>query len=237
MLTLPACSRKVFRHLYIDLILATDLGQHFDILGKFKSKIENQDLVSAPRENKTLILQVAIKCADGSNPAKPFSVYERWTERIVDEFYIQGDEERRRKMPVSPFMDRANPNIAKSQMGFIDFVVSPIYEAWCVFCNTDLYTNHLKENRAFYASKVDKPAEGATGPTGPTSPPPPSSGQSSHRAQGPSGRHRTRSSGADSAKSGRSARSARSTRSARSGKSRSHKTLNVPQQPQSVVDE
>lgn len=69
-----------------------------------------------------------IKAADVSNPAKPWDIYEEWTARIIDEFYLQGDVERALGMTVSRFMDREKPEVANCQISFIDYVVRPLYQ-------------------------------------------------------------------------------------------------------------
>src|SRR4029434_7283429 len=46
-----------------------------------------------------------VHCADLSNPTKPLAVYRQWTERIMEEFFRQGDKERERGMEISPMCD------------------------------------------------------------------------------------------------------------------------------------
>lgn len=71
-----------------------------------------------------------IKCADVSNPTKEFSIYNKWTTAVLEEWRAQGDAEKKLNIPVSPFMDRDNPNVLlSSQTGFIDFIIVPMYEA------------------------------------------------------------------------------------------------------------
>ena len=44
-----------------------------------------------------------------AQPAKPWSIYNAWSERICDEFYAQGDEERKLGLPVAKPNDREAP--------------------------------------------------------------------------------------------------------------------------------
>lgn len=55
-------------------------------------------------------------------------MFELWTDRCLDEFFAQGDEERDRGLPVSPNCDRKETKKPESQIGFINFVVKPAYE-------------------------------------------------------------------------------------------------------------
>lgn len=42
--------------------------------------------------------------------------------------HFQGDEEKRLKIPQSPFMDRESANLPKSETGFLTYLVYPLYE-------------------------------------------------------------------------------------------------------------
>ena len=49
----------------------------------------------------------------------------------MEEFFTQGDEERKRGLPISPFYDRGKNSTAQSQMGFINVLVKPLYTEFC----------------------------------------------------------------------------------------------------------
>lgn len=119
---------KGLRETIVDLVLATDIGRHFEILSTFKSRIET--LEPEKRSDTLLVLQMLVKCADVSNPAKPRALYQEWGAAVTEEFFRQGDKERASNLPVSPFMDRHKPAYEKSQSGFIQFIVLPIYEVF-----------------------------------------------------------------------------------------------------------
>ena len=60
-----------------------------------------------------------VHCADLSNPTKPLELYRQWCDRIMEEFFQQGDREREAGLDISPMCDRANATIEKSQVCFI----------------------------------------------------------------------------------------------------------------------
>jgi len=62
------------------------------------------------------VLQNMIHCADLSNPTKPLSLYRQWTDRIMQEFFEQGDIEREQGLDISPMCDRHTATIEKSQV-------------------------------------------------------------------------------------------------------------------------
>ncbi len=73
---------------------------------------------------------MAIKFSDINGPCKAFEIHRQWTYRIAEEFYEQGDEEERLGLPISPFMDRKNPQLAKLQESFINHLVAPLCNAY-----------------------------------------------------------------------------------------------------------
>ncbi|KJH45158.1 hypothetical protein DICVIV_08800 [Dictyocaulus viviparus] len=76
--------------------------------------------------DRLLMAKMVIKMADINSPTKPYSLHRQWTERICEEFYEQGDEERRLGMPITQYMDRNDAQVAKLQDSFIAHVVSPL---------------------------------------------------------------------------------------------------------------
>ncbi|NXF01711.1 PDE3B phosphodiesterase, partial [Smithornis capensis] len=125
---------KRFRFLVIEAILATDLKKHFDFLAEFNAKVNdiNSNGIEWSNENDRLLAcQICIKLADINGPAKVRELHLKWTEGIVNEFYEQGDEEASLGLPISPFMDRSSPQLAKLQESFITHIVGPL----CNSCN------------------------------------------------------------------------------------------------------
>ncbi|XP_073506687.1 cGMP-inhibited 3',5'-cyclic phosphodiesterase 3A isoform X2 [Phyllobates terribilis] len=124
---------KRFRFLVIEAILATDLKKHFDFLAEFNAKV-NEDVgpgIDWSNENdRLLVCQMCIKLADINGPAKYKDLHLKWTEGIVNEFYEQGDEEVGLGLPISPFMDRSAPQLAKLQESFITHIVGPLCNSY-----------------------------------------------------------------------------------------------------------
>uniref|UniRef100_A0A668AEX3 Phosphodiesterase n=1 Tax=Myripristis murdjan TaxID=586833 RepID=A0A668AEX3_9TELE len=124
---------KRFRFLVIEAILATDLKKHFDFLAEFNAKVNdvNSPGIDWTNENdRLLVCQVCIKLADINGPAKVRDLHLKWTEGIVNEFYEQGDEEASLGLPISPFMDRSSPQLAKLQESFITHIVGPLCNSY-----------------------------------------------------------------------------------------------------------
>jgi hypothetical protein len=149
------------RKCIITMIMATDMGVHFDYLDRFQrlfsaSPAEGEKL-TLTEEERHFAMAMLLHCADISNPAKPREAYFDWTDRVLAEFYNQGDREQKAGLAVSTFYDRTKPGIAKMQTGFIQFIVSPIFTAWCTFVPTlqPLCMHHIEANAALW--KGDSP--------------------------------------------------------------------------------
>ncbi len=65
-----------------------------------------------------------VHCADLSNPTKPLDLYRNWTNRVMEEFFVQGDLERERGLDISPMCDRHTATVEKSQVSFTVIIKS-----------------------------------------------------------------------------------------------------------------
>ncbi|CAB4061929.1 PDE4 [Lepeophtheirus salmonis] len=102
------------------------------------------------------VLQNMVHCSDLSNPTKPLEIYREWVDRIMEEFFQQGDRERSAGIEISPMCDRDNATIEKSQVGFIDYIVHPLWETWAdlVYPDSQYILETLEENRNWYSSVI-----------------------------------------------------------------------------------
>jgi high affinity cGMP-specific 3',5'-cyclic phosphodiesterase 9 len=110
----------------ITLILATDMARHAEILDSFKEKMESFDYSN--QEHMTLLKMILIKCCDISNEVRPMEVAEPWVDCLLEEYFMQSDREKSEGLPVAPFMDRDKVTKATAQIGFIKFVLIPMFE-------------------------------------------------------------------------------------------------------------
>lgn len=99
-----------------------------------------------------LLYKIMIKCSDVSNPTKELNIYEPWVRLIMEEFVRQGDLERELNIPVSAYMDRNNMNVASSQIGFIDYVVNPLFEAFDKYIPIPNAVKTLQRNRDYWGN-------------------------------------------------------------------------------------
>merc|ERR1719210_3281994 len=77
-------------------------------------------------ESRKLLAKLMLHMADISNSTKPFRICRIWAWQVLEEFFLQGDAERRLGVPVQALNDREKVNRPFSQVGFIEFLVSPL---------------------------------------------------------------------------------------------------------------
>uniref|UniRef100_A0A8C1YBE3 Phosphodiesterase n=1 Tax=Cyprinus carpio TaxID=7962 RepID=A0A8C1YBE3_CYPCA len=169
--------RQSLRKMVIDIVLATDMSKHMNLLADLKTMVETKKVTSSGvllldnYSDRIQVLQNMVHCADLSNPTKPLQLYKQWTDRIMEEFFSQGDRERERGMEISPMCDKHNASVEKSQVGFIDYIVHPLWETWADLVHPDAQDilDTLEDNREWYQSTIpqspspapDQPEEGS----------------------------------------------------------------------------
>merc|ERR1719161_2824832 len=80
-------------------------------------------------DNKKMVLNLLLHAADISNPCKPWRTCRAWALRVLEEFFAQGDQEKALGIPVQMLNDREKVNKPNSQIGFIEFIVVPLFTA------------------------------------------------------------------------------------------------------------
>ncbi|KAG5893591.1 hypothetical protein JTB14_019262 [Gonioctena quinquepunctata] len=133
-----------------DLILATDINRQQEFLTRFKKHLDEGTLDLRLAEHRQFIMQIALKCADISNPTRPWDISHKWSLKVCDEFFRQGEYERKLNLPVTSICDQQSTSIAKIQVGFFKFVVTPLFSEWHRFLKSTLSTYMMRildENR------------------------------------------------------------------------------------------
>ncbi|EDV25625.1 High affinity cGMP-specific 3',5'-cyclic phosphodiesterase 9A [Trichoplax sp. H2] len=134
-------SESVYREIrkgIISLILATDMAKHGEITEQFRSTVNDFDVnnekhrtcVCKQIQNYTIdvLKMILIKCCDISNEVRPMEISDPWADCLLEEFFQQGDREKSEGLPVAPFMDREKVTKSSTQIGFIKYVLIPLFE-------------------------------------------------------------------------------------------------------------
>ena len=98
------------------------MSKHMSLLADLKTMVETKKVAGSgvllldEYNDRIQVLQNMVHCADLSNPTKPLEAYKLWVDRIMEEFFQQGDKERGAGLDISPMCDRYNATIEKSQV-------------------------------------------------------------------------------------------------------------------------
>uniref|UniRef100_A0A8C8LKL1 Phosphodiesterase n=1 Tax=Oncorhynchus tshawytscha TaxID=74940 RepID=A0A8C8LKL1_ONCTS len=161
---------RTLRQAIIDMVLATEMTRHFEHVNKFANSInkpmaaiedegsdsEGPASIRNSPENRLLIKRMMIKCADVANPCRPLELCIEWAGRISEEYFAQTDEEKRQGLPVvMPVFDRNTCSIPKSQISFIDYFITDMFDAWDAFASLPGLMEHLSENYKYWKGLDD----------------------------------------------------------------------------------
>jgi len=135
---------RASRIVCVEAILHTDNAYHFDMIKEVKkiygmasdicdaqteagfeelSERYKQEVLA---ENTLFWLNCFLHISDISNQCKAFPVAKRWAIMVMEEFYDQGDEEKRLAIPIGLLNDREKITVPAAQYGFINVLLSPL---------------------------------------------------------------------------------------------------------------
>ena len=142
----------------IKAVLSTDLVTHLQTIRDIK-QCENTLFNPVSEESHVeMIMSLGIKLADVGHASKCKHLHAQWSDRIQEEFFTQGDEERRRGLDVSKHMDRNKPDLVENQLGFFKYVALPLFQAvvettYCPEKFVPLYEQMLKNEKHWLSKK------------------------------------------------------------------------------------
>ena len=128
------------------LLLATDTTKQPLLIARLNS--------TAPDANA--FMSAVLHAADVSNPAKKSELYVKWMQRVMAEFFLQGDLQQAVGLPVSPLCDAENPCVRQCQLGFINLVVKPIFMELDKIMDVSVQIGHIRESIAIWAGAPDE---------------------------------------------------------------------------------
>lgn len=153
--SMPKKIAKQTRLEIIDLVLATDMSSHFDLVSSFGAIVaakhaesvishfeqvdsddsevpSSQSLFTEKYETRMLVLKIAIKLSDLGHCFLSWEEHMAWCERLEAEFFSQGDAEVEASIDISPLMDRRRPGVSNhgNSEGFFQTFVIPMLKLW-----------------------------------------------------------------------------------------------------------
>lgn len=126
---------RPLREMVIELILATDMSRHVEMLRP-----------PGTNQSKMLwLLRLAIKCADVGHTAAPTDVHKKWSAALEQELQMQAQLERQRGLPETWLQMRS------SQQRFFDVIIVPMFRLLAEEIPATLpLLEQAKANRSIY---------------------------------------------------------------------------------------
>lgn len=170
----PKELKRQSRQMIIKMVLATDLSGHLKHVNRLKSQryfvhsTSSSDLTApSPQSSSSahpalpddLVFHSIIMMADLGHAMKSFDSHFAWSKLVTEEFFRQGDTERQFGMPISPLCDRGNSKFERNQIGFLEFVVLPLYTAVhdvLVLTDFDSVLDRIQHNTAVWKQRAEK---------------------------------------------------------------------------------
>jgi 3',5'-cyclic-nucleotide phosphodiesterase/cAMP-specific phosphodiesterase 4 len=148
---------NVFRSTCIQIVLKLDLRQHFSELGLFTTKLGSETFPSDSQEDRILMMSVALRVADLSWTCRSLQTYNKWSDKFLEEFFVQGDLEKQIGAGISCFCDRDAVNTSKTNFSFIMVVAMPVITTFTMVldnkdCQEAMITDGLEKNKAYLLS-------------------------------------------------------------------------------------
>ena len=172
---------KKIRKKMISEILATDMAIHGKVLNNIRSKIpesllqennNNSNIINTHKkfelitdinneittnEEQQALFDYFIHSADLAHNTKKFNISLKWVELLSNEFWIQGDKEKKMNLSVSFLCDRNNTDVPKSQVGFIGGFVIPTFNFLIImFPSLSFTVENAKDNIKEWQKLVDE---------------------------------------------------------------------------------
>ena len=153
----------MMRKRMINCVLSTDMVKHAQIFSLIKVSSEKYKINQGKNAHKFFeglesmalydmqqnFMDLFIHSCDISNPTKPYDIYQIWASNVMNEFYLQGDREKKMGLPVSFLCDRDTTTIPQGQIGFMEGVVLPFYSSVVnIFPGLDYSIKNLNYNKS-----------------------------------------------------------------------------------------
>ncbi|XP_053672603.1 cGMP-dependent 3',5'-cyclic phosphodiesterase-like [Anopheles nili] len=128
-----------------ELILATDLANHFRILPRLK-KLRSENMTEG--SNQRLLLSLMITCCDLNDQVKSWKTVQHVAHLVYAEFFAEGDLEKQMGLRPNAMMDRKKACIPMLQIEFLTTVIRPTFEILVqIFPETAPFLDTIDSNR------------------------------------------------------------------------------------------
>lgn len=149
------------RKVLIAMVLATDNLKHNECVERLDKLITNQDLhevLNNSSEARLLVLEAVLHGADISHPTYELNLHISWSSRVLEEFWAQGDLEKRVLGAASmPMFDRDKMDVPGAQVGFFKFIALGLWEPLVILLpEMKCRLEQMKRNLVYWNKRKDR---------------------------------------------------------------------------------
>ena len=120
--SLDAPTQRVFRKLFVNAVLSTDMSKHQDLLARVTARLNVAPGFSRDSlDDRLLLVAFVLHCADLCTVLLPPTMSRRVAESLSAEFARQAELERAEGLPVTVMVAHDEAGKAKLELGFIDY--------------------------------------------------------------------------------------------------------------------
>merc|ERR1719191_1520199 len=120
-----------FRALLIDMVLKLDITRHFPQLGELSTKLStDQNFPNDIPAERNSMYAFSLRAANLAWCARPVSTFTKWSERHIEELFLQGDLEKQVGVLVSTFCDRDVVQPDKVELSILMIMTTPFLSAF-----------------------------------------------------------------------------------------------------------
>lgn len=156
---LSAKDRRAARDQIIYMIMSTDMAKHSQLMSTCRVVISELCLPPmngvlrpaafqrASADHMEWLFGFLLHLADLGACTKPWPLCQEWAGCIMMELFVQGDKEV--ALGLSPTYDRNKTTVPQSQLGFLDYIVRPLWAKWdeLIGVSRSKQTLAIEENR------------------------------------------------------------------------------------------
>lgn len=124
---LPSPPVTSLRRRIVEIVLATDMAVHKKQVDDMARSVERH--TNRQEIDKRMLEQYIVHTADVGHPFRPVPQHQEWARRVNEEFLQQGDREKELGFtPIEMFDREKAPPLPKNQLGFLQFVIQPLWK-------------------------------------------------------------------------------------------------------------
>jgi hypothetical protein len=122
-----------FRAMLIDMVLKLDITRHFPQLGELSTKLStDQNFPNDNPADRASMNAFVLRAANLAWCARPVMTFQKWSERHIEELFLQGDLEKQVGVLVSTFCDRDVVQPDKVELAILMIMTTPFLSAFAL---------------------------------------------------------------------------------------------------------